>query len=90
MKSPQCPKCKSASVACLGKRHALYPAGCLAIVGLLLAMVHQGTLPVDFKCESCGKRFGVRDTGAKLCLLAVALIVLLLMYKVVSTILKAQ
>ena len=79
MNSPKCPGCKSDEVACLGRRNAFYPAGCLALGGVVIAIIHQATAPVDFKCEACGKRFGVRSVGAKLCLFAIILAVLWLL-----------
>lgn len=67
--TPGCPKCgPDAPVTCLGKKNAFYPAGCLMIVGLPLAILHQTSSPVEYLCGKCQRRFGVRSTLAKIAL----------------------
>ena len=63
----KCPKCKNeTSVICHGKRYAMYPSGCLAILGLVLAILHQSSTPIDYECEACGHTFSKRSTAAKI------------------------
>ena len=46
----------------------MYPVGCILILGLPLAVLHQMSSPVDFKYESCGNFFGTRTLAAKIAL----------------------
>ena len=67
--SPSCPTCgPDATVTCLGKRNALYPAGCLMIIGFPLAILHQTSSPVEYRCETCQRKFGVRRILARIAL----------------------
>ena len=50
---------------CHGKRYAVYPAGCLYLIGLPLAILHQVSSPMEFECTDCGKRFGRRSPLAR-------------------------
>ena len=60
--TPGCPRCgPDAPVTCLGKKNAFYPAGCLMIIGLPLAILHQTSTPVEYRCGKCQRRFGVRS-----------------------------
>lgn len=85
----KCPKCDSAkNVICHGRRHALYPSGCLVVIGPLLATIHQASAPVDYECKGCGLRFGRRSTAAKVALFGILLWVAYLIwitYEDVST-----
>ena len=49
-----------------GRRHAFYPVGIAAVVGLPLAMLHQASSPHLFHCEGCGLDFQHRTTAAKI------------------------
>ncbi len=51
-----------------GKRYAVYPSGCLMIVGLPIAIFHQASCPTDYECRACNKMFGIRSLMAKICL----------------------
>ncbi len=56
---------------CIGKRNALYPLAFLFIFRLLLASLHQLSSPIDYRCKSCGERFGVRSVTAKIALVTI-------------------
>lgn len=67
--SPGCPRCGAeAPVTCLGKKNAFYPAGCLMIIGLPLAILHQTSSPVEYRCGKCQRGFGVRSPLARIAL----------------------
>ena len=68
MTPPVCPKCGSANTQGGGKRHAVYPAGCLMGLGLLAASLHQAQAPVEFRCGDCGHGFAKRTIAAKVAL----------------------
>lgn len=70
MKVPACPKCGSKQVTLIGKRNALYPAGCLVIFHILFAMLHRLQSPIEFRCDACGKRFSRRYFAERFALLA--------------------
>jgi hypothetical protein len=55
-------------VTCIGKKNAFYPAGCLMLIGLPLAILHQASSPVEYLCGKCQRKFGVRDTLARFAL----------------------
>lgn len=38
------------------------------IIGLPLAILHQTSSPVEYRCEKCQRRFGVRSPLAKVAL----------------------
>lgn len=61
-----CPSCHSTDIQARGKRNALYPAGCLALISLPLAMLHQVASPHDYHCQSCGVDFARRTTVSKI------------------------
>lgn len=63
---------------CHGKRFAVYPAGCLSIIGLPLSMLHQASSPIDYECRKCGIIFGKRDGVAKFALIFLLLMLVLL------------
>jgi hypothetical protein len=67
--TPGCPKCgPDVPVTCLGKKNAFYPVGCLVVIGLPLAILHQTSSPVEYRCEKCQRRFGVRTMFGKIAL----------------------
>jgi hypothetical protein len=67
--TPPCPSCgPDAPVTCRGKKYAVYPAGCLMMIGLPLAILHQTSSPMEYLCGQCQRRFGVRSTLAKFAL----------------------
>ncbi len=65
MKPLACPACGSACSATAGKRFALYPAGCLSVLGLPFAMFHQAQMPLEYRCPGCGTAFKRRSGLAK-------------------------
>jgi hypothetical protein len=76
-----CPKCDNdKDVICHGRRYALYPSGCLAVIGPFLAILHQASTPVDYECKRCGLRFGRRSTAAKVALFGILLFVTYLIW----------
>jgi|GEM_PF-2039877 len=81
-----CPNCgEDCSLFCIGKRNALYPAGCFQILGLPLSMLHQISSPIDYRCKSCDERFGVRGVLAKIALVTIfSLIPLFVLYVAIS------
>jgi len=60
-----CPKCESTSIESHGKKYAVYPAGCLYLLSLPFAALHQLQLPTEFRCKHCGKVFRARSLRAK-------------------------
>jgi len=77
---PNYPKCgTNTRIVCRGKKYAIYPSGCLVIVGLPIAMLHQASAPFEFECETCSTRFAARSLVAKLCLAMIVLLVLWLL-----------
>jgi uncharacterized protein (DUF983 family) len=60
-----CPRCNSADIQCRGKRNALYPAGCLVIIGVPFAMLHQASSPQGYHCNACGFDFSQRTAPEK-------------------------
>lgn len=80
-KTIQCPHCgESNSIKYIGKRYAMYPAGCVAVISLPFAVLHQAQLPVLYRCEGCEREFGVRTMMGKvfrfILILFIAVIVL--------------
>ena len=74
--SIRCPGCGSpSSIISHGKRYAVYPSGCLALIGPILAILHQASSPVDYECGTCGRKFSARSSVAKLCLGIIALVI---------------
>ena len=72
----KCPKCNSdKNVVCHGRRYAMYPSGCLALIGPFVAILHQASTPVDYECKSCELRFVRRSTAAKVSLFGILLFV---------------
>jgi len=69
MKIPPCPKCHSKKVTLIGKRNALYPAGCLVVFQLLFAMLHRLQSPIEFRCDKCHERFSRRFFSERFALL---------------------
>ena len=77
----KCPKCNNeTAVICHGKRYAMYPSGCLALIGPVLAILHQASTPVDYECKGCGHEFGRRSAAAKVGLLGIMLVILYLIW----------
>lgn len=77
----KCPKCNSEdAVICHGRRYAMYPSGCLAIVGPFIALLHQASTPVDYECKACHAKFGKRSAAAKVALLSIFLFVAYLIW----------
>ncbi len=76
-KYPHCPKCgEENEIRSSGKRYAVYPSGCLVLLSLPFAAIHQGSSPVDYHCEACDHQFGVRSIWAKICLGIIWLLIL--------------
>ena len=66
----QCPHCHDgSSISCRGKKYALYPASCVVLMGLLLALLHQISAPAIYRCGKCRKDFGIRSTLARIFLI---------------------
>ena len=63
-----CPECGSASIQSFGKRNWFYPVGCLVIVPTVVALLHQASSPVDYRCAACGLRFARRSQAARFAL----------------------
>ena len=76
-------------MTCLGKKNAFYPAGCLMIIGLPLAILHQASSPVEYRCGKCQRKFGVRGTLARVALGILIAIPLLLVGCVVYIVLNS-
>ena len=77
----KCPKCNDDSkVTCHGKRYAMYPSGCVAILGPILAVIHQASTPVDYECKSCGLEFSRRSTAAKVGLVGILVFIAYLIW----------
>jgi hypothetical protein len=66
MKQVTCPTCRSNRIDALGRKHALYPSGCLCLIGFPLALFHQGQIPNRFRCAACDCHFTRRSALAKL------------------------
>lgn len=78
MKCPQCDRPEE--VVCHGRRYAMYPAGCLALLGPFVAILHQASTPVEYECRSCKLKFARRSTAAKVALLGIILFVAYLVW----------
>ena len=79
-----CPKCGSQQVDSRGKRHAMYPVGCLYLLTLPIAMLHQVSGPNLYKCRDCEWEYGKRTILATMCL--GILIAVLLLFLAIFTI----
>lgn len=71
-----CPSCNSTNLQARGKRNALYPAGCLALISLPFAMLHQVSSPHDYHCQGCGVDFTRRTTVSKIARVVLLFLVL--------------
>jgi len=71
----QCPECGSTAVQSLGKRNWPYPFALVAVIGAILALLHQAASPIDYRCPACGLRFARRTTPARLALLVIILFI---------------
>ena len=67
-----------------GRRYAVYPLGCLMIVGFPFAVLHQTSCPTDYECQACEHKFGVRSLLGRFCLGLIYLIVLAIAFAIVS------
>jgi len=77
----RCPKCNSGTdVICHGRRYAIYPSGCLALIGPFLAILHQASNPVYYECKGCGLKFAKRSMTAKVALSGILLFVAYLIW----------
>jgi transcription elongation factor Elf1 len=77
----KCPKCNSEKdVTCHGRRYAMYPSGCLAIVGPFIAVLHQASTAVDYECKACDTKFSKRSTAAKVSLIFIFLFIAYLIW----------
>jgi hypothetical protein len=65
-----CPACNSGKIQARGKRHALYPLGIVAVVGLPFAMLHQAATPQLYHCGDCSHNFARRTASARVAHLA--------------------
>lgn len=63
-----CPHCGSEEVVPRGKHFGMYPAGCLYLISLPFAMLHQVSTPMLFRCHQCHREFGRRTIMAKIAL----------------------
>ncbi|HEV7406390.1 MAG TPA: hypothetical protein VGO11_25800 [Chthoniobacteraceae bacterium] len=70
----KCPQCSSLDLRNRPRRNAFYPAGCVAVLGLPLAILHQASAPREYHCQACGVDFACRTKWARIAY--VALIVL--------------
>jgi DNA-directed RNA polymerase subunit RPC12/RpoP len=85
----QCPGCgDGSSITSLGKRHAVYPAGCVMLVGLPFAILHQTSAPTLYRCGNCGKDFGIRSVLARVCLIILITLALCLVGGLVAVIFR--
>jgi hypothetical protein len=73
-----CPVCKCTNIQGHGKRHALYPAGIVAIVGIPVAMLHQAATPELHRCLDCGHDFAHRTLSARIAHLALVVLIVAL------------
>jgi hypothetical protein len=80
----RCPKCDCEKVRSLGKRYALYPAGCVVLLPLVVAWVHRCSSPYEFECGGCGRRFARRTLAAKVALVGTWLLVGLAVWFLIS------
>lgn len=60
-----CPECGSGDIQSFGKRNWFYPVGCLVIIPTVVALLHQASSPVDYRCATCGLRFARRSQAAR-------------------------
>lgn len=70
----KCPECGSGNVQSLGKRNWPYPLGLVVVIGTILALLHQASSPIDYRCPDCGLRFARRSTAAGCALLIMVLL----------------
>ena len=85
MKLPVCKKCGSDQIQVIGKRNALYPMGCLYVLGPLFASLHQLQSPVDFRRNGCGRQMGRRTLFSKVALvLVIGMILAMIGFAVVA------
>ena len=78
-----CPKCQSDQIMSHGKRYALYPAGCLSVLTLPIALVHRESTPHEFECRACEHRFAIRTPAAKMALAGLWIMLALLVVWIV-------
>lgn len=64
-KKSACPRCGGGRIIAHGKRHAVYPIGCLMVFAFPIAWLHGQSTPHDFECAVCGARFARRTAAAK-------------------------
>jgi predicted RNA-binding Zn-ribbon protein involved in translation (DUF1610 family) len=95
-----CPACGSVEIRACGKRYALYPLAWVMIISTLLAQIHQLSAPFDYRCNACGKDFFRRTRLGRAAwfvfwvllggfiLLLVAVALLLVLYLVLSVLIK--
>ena len=60
-----CPECGSDEVQLLGKRNFPYPVALLVVIGAALALLHQASSPLEYRCPECGLRFARRSARAR-------------------------
>lgn len=83
----KCPKCRNeTAVVCHGKRYAMYPSGCLAVLGPFLGILHQASTPIDYECKACGHIFSKRSTAAKISLAGIIFFIAYLVWLTVRDI----
>lgn len=72
----KCPRChRGEDVVCHGRRYAMYPSGCVALLGPFLAILHQASVPFDYECKACDLKFSRRRMPAKVALIGILLFV---------------
>jgi hypothetical protein len=81
-----CPSCHATELISRGKRNAFYPIGCLAIVGLPFAMLHQAASPMEYECKACRQRFSRRTLMARISLALLIAGVLMVVALIIFTV----
>ena len=75
MKPISCPSCHSEKIQHMGKKYAVYPYGCVALMGFPLVLLHQGQTPLEYRCEACDCHFTRRSALAKFNLILLILMI---------------
>jgi hypothetical protein len=74
----RCPECDSISVQSFGKRNFPYPFVLLVIFRVLIALLHQTSSPIDYRCQNCGLHFARRSGIARAALTVLIVLVVLI------------
>lgn len=81
-----CPACNSANIQGRGKRHALYPLGIAAFVGLPFAMLHQAAAPHLYHCGDCSLDFTRRTSGARVAHVALITVIIAIAFAILASV----